>query len=424
MGAVLTDSNETGLGPVPEGWDIVNLGDICDQQKENVDPSTVAAGVYVGLEHMEPGNPRLINWGRPAEVRSGKTRFCANDILYGKLRTYLDKAVLANRDGICSTDIIVFRCRDGDALPEFLIHAFHTRQFLSHAVRTTHGVNHPRTSWASLRQFELALPRLDEQRRIARVLWTIQRAIEAQDKVIAAARELKRSLMKHLFTYGPVSVAESSRVPLKETEIGPVPDHWEVLPLGRVLKALQYGLSLRGSSEGRIPILRMNNLQNGRVLAENLQHVDIGSDLLAKFQLSPGDVLFNRTNSMDLVGKTGLFDLNGQFVFASYLLRLVTDAHQLLPEVLTYYLNQTSAQRRLKGLATRGVSQSNISATRLRTFVLPRIPLGEQHQIAGELAASDMKIEAEEKRKAALQALFKSMLHHLMSGKIRIAEGN
>jgi type I restriction enzyme S subunit len=266
------------------------------------------------------------------------------------------------------------------------------------------------------------LPTVDEQRRIAKVLSTIQRAIEAQDKVIAAARELKRSLMKHLFTYGPVPITETSRVPLKETEIGPVPGHWNVVRLGEVLTVTQYGLSLRGGANGPIPILRMNSLQDGRVSTADLQYVDVDADLLRKFQLNKGDILFNRTNSIDLVGKTALFDLSGEYVFASYLLRLVTDGKRVLPEVLVYYLSQDAVQQRLRGLATRGVSQSNISATRLRTFAVPQVPIEEQQKIVCQLRASDRKIEAEEKRKAALQALFRTMLHHLMSGKIRVRD--
>jgi type I restriction enzyme S subunit len=206
------------------------------------------------------------------------------------------------------------------------------------------------------------------QRRIAHVLSTIQRAIELQDRVITAAWEMKRSLMRHLFTYGPVSVDQIDRVPLKETEIGPVPEHWEVVRLGDAIVHTQYGLSLRGSSSGKYPILRMNNLIEGYIDTSDLQYVNLDVQQLERFRLQIGDILFNRTNSFELVGKASLFTPEGDFVFASYLIRVTTDKKRLKPEFLNYYLNWNETQRRLKMLATRGVSQSNISATKLRVF--------------------------------------------------------
>jgi type I restriction enzyme S subunit len=144
----------------------------------------------------------------------------------------------------------------------------------------------------------------------------------------------------------------------------------------------------------------------------------------AKFKVQRRDVLFNRTNSYELVGKTAIFDLDGDFTFASYLVRVVPDTARLLPEYLNYYLNWDDAQRRLKMLATRGVSQSNISAAKLRQFVIGLPSVAEQREIAHSLAAADRKIAAEEQRKAALQELFKSMLHQLMTGQVRVKDIN
>ena len=140
-----------------------------------------------------------------------------------------------------------------------------------------------------------------------------------------------------------------------------------------------------------------------------------------------GNKLFNQEsgripNSFDLVGKTSVFDIDGTYVFASYLIRVVTDLDQLLPACLNHYMNLGDTQRRLKMLATRGVSQSNISATKLKGLSIGVPPIAEQQSMCRTLSAADGKIESEEDRKTALQALFASMLEQLMTGRVRVKE--
>jgi type I restriction enzyme S subunit len=201
-----------------------------------------------------------------------------------------------------------------------------------------------------------------------------------------------------------------------------VPEHWEVVRLGETIINTQYGLSLRGSTNGKYPILRMNNLIEGSINTSDLQYVNLELEQLERFRLNKGDILFNRTNSFELVGKTSLFALEGDFVFASYLIRIITNKMRLTPWFLNYYFNWDETQRRLKLLASRGVSQSNISATKLKGFVIPLPPLPEQHQIAHILTTVDNKIEAEQQRKSALQTLFQTMLHLLMTGRVRVKD--
>lgn len=270
-----------------------------------------------------------------------------------------------------------------------------------------------------LKEISVALPPLSEQKKIAAVLSAVQEAREKTEAVIAAAKELKKSLMKYLFTYGPVPVTEADQVRLKETEIGVMPEEWEVKAIKDSLKAMQYGISLRGSSSGRYPILRMNNLIDGKIDFSDLQFVNLNKNIFDKFRLNDGDILFNRTNSYDLVGKTSLFNLKAEFVFASYLIRLIANEN-VHAGFLNYYLNWGNSQKRLKMLATRGVSQSNISATKLKSFLvaIPRFDI--QKNIAEYIFSLDQKIESEQSKKQALDQLFKSLLQNLMTGKIRV----
>jgi type I restriction enzyme S subunit len=265
---------------------------------------------------------------------------------------------------------------------------------------------------------EIPLPPLPIQRKIVKILDTIHEAIDIQEKIIEKTKELKKSLMAELFKYGGPSFRKGRK--LKKTEIGEIPEDWEVVRLGEVAREIIYGISKKGEKEGKYPILRMNNLEDGKINCKDLQFVSLESSEFEKFKLEKGDILFNRTNSLDLVGKTALFTLDGDFVFASYLLRIRTIKDQLLPEYLNYYFNFEKTQQDLKSLASRGASQVNISASKLSSFPIPLPPLSEQQEIAEILQTIDQKIEIEKRKKELYEELFKTMLNKIMNQEIDV----
>ncbi len=274
----------------------------------------------------------------------------------------------------------------------------------------------PNLSQSKLAELPMALPPLPEQKKIAHILSTVQRAIEAQERIIQTTTELKKALMHKLFTEG------LRNEPQKQTEIGPVPESWEVVELGELLEIAQYGLSVKGNPEGNYPILRMTNQVDGQIVGRNLQFVEISDSEFEKFKVERGDILFNRTNSLELVGRTAIFDTEGQFVFASYLIRLRTEERKLNPFFLNCYFNTDEIQARLKSIATRAVSQSNISATRLKGFPVPKPSLDEQNEIVAHANALDRKLAVHRSKLEQLQDLFRTLLHELMTAKIRVHE--
>src|SRR3972149_82519 len=177
----------------PGGWMQARLDDICRRVQDAASPSANGQRLYLGLEHLASGLPTLVGRGKESDVRSGKTTFRKDDFLFGKLRPYLRKSVLVSEDGICSTDILRFRAAE-KCIPEFLCFLTHTDEFVGHAKATTSGVQHPRTSWAALREFRLSVPPLPEQRKIAGVLGVVQRAIEQQERLLQLTAALKKTL--------------------------------------------------------------------------------------------------------------------------------------------------------------------------------------------------------------------------------------
>lgn len=308
------------------------------------------------------------------------------------------------------------RAHRADVIPEFYLYWMQAAFRLFHLYGGTENrTTIPNLSKARLARFLVPHPAIFEQRAIADLLGVAQQAIVATERVVRAARATKRGLMSHLFTYGPVSVGAAANVQLIQSTCGAIPAHWRCLEIGKLVAQAQYGLSVRGERIGNYPILRMNNLDQGRVDTHDLQRIDLDASLAAKFRLNPGDVLFNRTNSHDLVGKTALFNEEGDYTFASYLVRLKANG-EIDPAYLVHYLNWEVAQARLRMLATRAVSQSNISAAKLKTFAVPVPPLAEQEQIIGILGDMDAKLASEWTQLKANTGVFESLLTELMTG--------
>jgi len=211
------------------------LADLCVNAKDQCSPAEDRTGYYVGLEHMATGAYRITACGRPSDVRSAKFRFRRGDVLYGKLRPYLDKAGLAERDGICSTDILVLRPK-ADVIPEYLLSVLHSSALRRHADATTHGVNHPRTSWAALSQFPCRKPELDEQKTVAATLMALQDAILAKAGLVNRAMDLKRSATHALFERGLTGQ-------MQESEVGRIPASWQVERLDSCCRVVTSSLS-------------------------------------------------------------------------------------------------------------------------------------------------------------------------------------
>jgi len=190
---------QTPIGKTPTSWQVSTIGDVCDQRNEMIQPSGNNNELLVGLEHVNSGETRLHSYAEGVMVKSSKFKFYAGDVLYGKLRPYLDKAVVADFDGICSTDLLVLK-RKENVLKEFLVYVLHSNSFLKHAIATTSGTNHPRTSWSAISKFKFGLPERSQQQRIAETLSSVDKKLELEKKEKSRLERIKQGLMDLLLT--------------------------------------------------------------------------------------------------------------------------------------------------------------------------------------------------------------------------------
>lgn len=322
-------------------------------------------------------------------------------------------------DCVFASYLIRIRLNENSSLPKFVSEFLNSnlgRQEMSGWISTSAG-NH-NIGIGAIENFSVPLPKYEEQSKIATVLYTVDQAIEKTEAIIEQSHIVKKSLMQDVFHGRHKNCKE-----YQSTPVGEIPTHWSVASIGEVVQTAQYGISESLSEEGQYPIFRMNNIENGYMVDEPLKYIDLDDDEFEKYRVEKGDILFNRTNSLELVGKTGIYELEGDHVFASYLVRLQTN-EKVDSHYLNYYMNSSEAQNRMMDFATKGVSQANINANSIQQVTLPLPPVEEQQEIADRLRGIDSQIEANEQYKSQLKRLKRGLMQDLLSGKVRTSDTN
>jgi len=155
------------------GWKRVRFGDFVENIGERAEPKDAQEEIYVGLEHIDPQSLHLHRWGKGSDVTGTKLRFREGDIIFGRRRAYQRKLAVAEFDGICSAHAMVVRAKPDMVLPEFLPFLMMSDRFMNRAVEISVGSLSPTINWSTLKLEEFDLPPLDQQRRIAEVLWAL-----------------------------------------------------------------------------------------------------------------------------------------------------------------------------------------------------------------------------------------------------------
>lgn len=180
------------------------------------------------------------------------------------------------------------------------------------------------------------------------------------------------------------------------------------LPIGRILKKCEYGISIAMNAEGNgYPIFRMNEIDN--CFAQRpVKYAAIPKFIFEQYRLNENDVLFNRTNSFEFVGRTGIVKDQTDCTFASYLIRLVPDPAVILPEFLAAYLNTHFGIGQIKRRAMRSINQANVSGSEVKRILIPIIDLVEQQKVANALNEAFNAIRKSERLNTEAQHLLES----------------
>jgi type I restriction enzyme S subunit len=251
------------------------------------------------------------------------------------------------------------------------------------------------------------------------VLRTVQRAKEATEQVIAALKEFKKSLMRYLFTYGPVPIEQADKVELKDTEIGPVPAHWEVVRLGDVADVCPS--KIKRVARDILPFIPMSLISEGGGEISKYE-LRAASDVKSGILVSEGDLLLAKITPCLENGKQGIVkNILGGWGYATTEVFPIRAKNRLEIEFLSYFLLQPYVREALASKMEGTTGRQRLPRAVIISVPIPFPPLDEQKKIAEILISLDNKIKAEENKKSALETLFKTLLHNLMTGKIRVS---
>jgi len=409
-----TSLKDTAIGKIPNDWNVVRLGD------DDVAKITMGQSPPSSTYNKEKnGLPFLQGKMEFGEIYPSTSVYCSepikiaesNDVLFSVRAPVGDVNLSPCR--LCIGRGLA-AIRFNGKVTNHLFCFYYFQKIKKRLEALGKGSTFKAINKDDLENSLVSLPSLSEQQAIVEVLGVVDLAVAKTGEVIAKTERLKKGLMQELLTKG-IGHRE-----YKQTPIGRTPKTWQVMKLEEALDQCQYGLSVPSTEGGEYPIVRMDELVDGYVSSEITKSVDLDEKTFRAFKLEKGDILFNRTNSYELVGRTAIFQLEGDYVFASYLIRLRPKLDMFDPHFLTLYL--IFSQDRLRQLATRAVHQANINATNLQTIAVPVPPLEEQQKIASILQAMDTKLELEKKEKAKLERIKRGLMDLLLTGKIRMKE--
>jgi type I restriction enzyme, S subunit len=349
-----------------DNWTRVRFGDVVENVNDQPKRSTLPLDTrYIAGEHVDENRLTIDRWGTLGDDTvppTFKRRFQPRDVLFHSRN--LKKIAVPDFGGITGEKLFVLRTMSPVLLQEFLPYVLLARAFTAYAEASWSGSVNKFLNWTPLAKYEFDLPPIEEQLRQVGRLSAIRSTQEAHLLAAAAGAKVRASI-------GQVC----------ETSGGDFP----TLRIGQLVESMQYGVSCRPETHGSIPLLRMGNLRDGTLDTTDLKYTEPSEINSDRDLLKVGDVLFNRTNSVELVGKAALFELEGHWAFASYLVRLVPRRDLIVPEFLVAVINAAPVRARILANATKGVSQANVNTTNLANVTARIPPLTVQQRIVEAL---------------------------------------
>ena len=347
----------------------------------------------VDCDHIDYKQTEQVTYdNRPSRANLSVT---SGDILFAKMcgtkKTLRINDIMAKY--LFSTGFCAVRANESVMIADLLYHLLSSEQFLTQKDQNSSGATQKAITNTGLKKITIQVPDLEEQRLLAAKLDCIEQMMAKRRIQIEYFDQLVKSRFIEMFGVYPAN-----------------PMGWEIGTIRDIVTEVRYGSSRPAVDGGKYPYLRMNNITYGGELdLSNTKRIDIPDNELDKCTVRRGDILFNRTNSKELVGKTCVYDRDEMMVLAGFVIRIrVKD--RILPEFLSAFLNTDFSKQMLLGMCKTAIGQANINAQELQNIGLYLPPVELQRRFVQFKKETDKSKLAIQKSLDKLEILKKSLM--------------
>ena len=368
----------------------ITLGEVAIESKATWKSDKVGVPI-VGLEHLEPGEITLSNWEIDSENTFTK-KFSKGQVLLGRRRVYLRKAVIAPVDGICSGDITVIEAIPGKILPELLPFVIQNDKFFDYAVQGSAGSLSPRVKWEHLKKYSFELPSIDEQKVLANKLWTAYRLKESYKKLLSATDEMVKSQFIEMFGNYEMNAN-----------------------FGDLFSSASNGANIKqGTISGGIPITRIETISEGEINRDKMGYAGIVDNTYSSYYLQDGDILVSHINSMKHIGKCALYQrINDETIIHGMNLLCLRPYKDIVnPQYVTYLLRSSIMRKLILDITKPAVNQASFTVKDLCKLKVMLPPISEQEEFVAIVDQADKSKFELRKSIEAIDAVIKSLINY------------
>lgn len=324
------------------------------------------------------------------------SRIDARNGSFGIVPDFLDGAIVTN-------DFWLFDIKNADA--EFMRLLLSSKKINSFWQSKSNGTtNRQRVDFDDFIKSSLPIPKLEEQKAI---LQKYKENIEQAEHIEQKAEELNQNIGNELINLLGITVepkieknhslltfVKHSRCSRWDVDyiLGKhsvdyiLTSKYPIINTRNIILSCQYGSSTKADkNSNNTPVLRMNNIQDGEFVINDLKYLNMSEKDLSTYKLNKGDLLFNRTNSKELVGKTAVFEFDSDYVFASYLIRVVIDSRKANVHYISYLFGSKIIRDQINSISRQITGQANVNAEELKDFIFPLPPLSVQNEIVSHI---------------------------------------